>query len=364
MNANFKKYILILILSLPILPAAAEIMVEITPIGLGDGMAQLEAMVNNETADAAEEIKNLIGTYTLKPLLFEAMSVSGTTTASILPFSFPVLNDYAVFSGSAASFTTSNFNIQELTAQLSDFAIEDDIYIGAALQAFSLYMTLPADFLIEDLSFTAGLGYLSFNYDIANIGGSNLHLSSSYTFFDDDSDEVIKWTGLNLQAGFSLSGNSIAVVYPIENITQTFPIDPDGDGPIVPFFVTISLSPEVSITYRNTQFSIPASISTGIKIIDTFSISIGTGAAVTFGQNEIDISVDDEITVEGFLSDLIEISPHIIVSGSEPGAVAELLAPFVFAALSFNTGNFYLSIPVSWNFSDTITAGISLGAGF
>ena len=360
----FKKYILIFIFSLPILPATAEINIEITPIVLGEGMAQLEAMVNNETSNAADEISKLIDTYTIKPLIFQAMSGAGSTTASILPFSLPLQNNFAVFSGASASFVSETFDIQELTLQLENFTIEEDLYIGAALQAFSIYFAFPGDFLFDGLIFTAGLGYLSFDYDIVNISSSNFHASTSYTFFKGKSEDLIRWEGLNIQAGFSLSNNTIAVVYSIENITQTFPIDADGAGPIVPFYVTISLSPDVNIAYQNTQFSIPAALSTGVCFLDTFSLRIGAGAALNFGQNAIDISVDDEINVEGFLADLIETLPRLRVTGSIPGEYAELVSPFLFATFSFNAGNFYFNLPVSWNFKDSLTAGITLGAGF
>lgn len=358
-----KKYILFIIFSLPIFSAAADITVEITSIELGDGMAQLESMVNNQMSDASAAVEELISTYTVKPLLFGGMSGANTTTASILPFSLPVITDYAIFTGSAASFTSKTFDLTELTENLSDLAIEEDLYIGAALQGFSVYMTLPADLLIEGLSFTAGGGYLSFDYDIASISSSSLHLSSSYTFFKDDLKNILNWTGLNLQMGFTLSNNTIAVVYPIE-FTQTFPFDADGAGPIVPFSVTILLSPNLGITYKNTQFSIPAVLSTGINLLDTLSFNIGAGASVTFGQNSIEIDVDDEISVEGFLSNLIETSPRIVINGSQPGVSAGLLSPFMFAAFSFNAGNFYLNLPLSWDFNNTLTAGITLGAGF
>lgn len=360
----FRKYILILILSLPNLTAIAEINVEITPMVLNEGLAQIESMVNNETADAAEEINSLISTYTVKPLIFQAMSGAGSTTASILPLSLPVRNDFAIFSGAAASFSSKNYNIQELSASLQDFAIEEDFYIGAALQAFSIYMSFPGDFLLEDLSFTAGLGYLSFSYDIVDISSSNLHISSSYTFFPSESEDLIKWTGLDLQAGFSLSNNTIAAVYSIENITQTFPIDADGTGPILPFYVTISISPDVNISYHNTQFTIPAALSTGISFLDTVSLHIGAGAAFNFGQNAIDIAVDDEITVEGYLANLIETLPRIIVNGSVPGQYPDIITPFIFGTFALNAGTFYLNIPVSWDFNDTLTAGITFGAGF
>lgn len=359
-----KKYILIIIFSLPLLPAAAEITVEITDIELGEGMAQLESMVNLQTADAAYEIETLIDTFTVKPLLFEAMSNANTATASLLPLSKACSGDFALFSGSSASFTTETWDFAALFEELGEFAIEDDLYLGAALQSFSAYFVLPADFLLDGLSFTAGAGWMAFDYDAATISSANLHLSSSCTFFRDESERAFKWTGLNLQAGITLSDNTVAVVYSIDDISQTFEIDADGTGPLVPFYVTISLSPDVGVTYRNTQFSIPGVLSTGVNIIDTFTFTIGGGAALTFGENSIGIDVNDEITVEGFLADLIETAPSIIVSGSETGTEAELLSAFVFGAFGFNAGNFTLNLPVCWGFEDTLTAGITVGARF
>ncbi|MBI9109515.1 MAG: hypothetical protein JEZ04_22420 [Spirochaetales bacterium] len=359
-----KKYILVLILSLPLLSAGAEINVEITPIGLGEGMAQLESMVNIETADAAEEIENLVRTYTAKPLLFSAMSNSANTTSSILPLCRPFTEDFAIFTGSSASFTSDNFDFEALAEQLGTFSVENDIYIGAALQAFSIYLTVPGDFITENLSFTAGAGYLSFDYETVSLASSAVHLSTSYSFFSNTETALFSWSGIHLQAGLSLSNNTISTVYSLEDVLQTFPIDPDGTGPIVPFYVTISLSPDVNITYQNTQFSIPFALSTGINIIDTFLLSIGAGAVVSFGQNSLEINVNDEITVEGYLADLIETSPRVIVSGSEPGAIADILTPIIFGTFSFSIGGFYLNLPVSWDLSDTLTAGITIGAGF
>ena len=361
-----KKAVLFLVFITTLVPLFAEISVEISPIVLNEGLAQIEAMVNMQTADATDEITDFLSAYTEKPLLFQAMSESGTLGAASLPFYNIQQESYVFTIGTTASLSLQTYDFEALGEQIDSFDIEDDIYAGAAFQGLSASFGFPGDLISDALAFSAGAGYMLFTYGDISFSSFNIHASASYAFFNKvgNSGTSFKWPGIKLHTGLTYAYNSVYTVYAVETISQTFQLDPDGSGPLVPFYVTISLEPDPIIRYSDMKFTIPLAVSSGIEIFDILQINAGAGAALSFGTNSLEVSVDEEITVEGFLSDLIATSPRLIISGSQDGFAAAIVTPLLFCSLTLSIGNFYFNIPFSWNYGDSISAGFSLGAGF
>ena len=360
----FKKIFFLIFLFIPVSQLAAQIIVEITPVILSEGLAQIENMVNSETGDTSETIEGMISEYTEKPLLFAAMNEAHISTANIIsPYQY-FSGGYSIYTGTSAAITAESMNFSELSSSFETFSIEEDLYFGAAFQGFSAGFSFPADFLIKNLDISAGFGYSSFYYDEINLSSANINLGVAYTLFARKMNETLEWNGLCIQTGAGWSSNSVNTVYTAEDITQSFSLDPDGAGPVVPFDVTIRVSPEIDITYRNSQFSIPLALATGIKIFKIINLGVAAGIAFTFGTNSIGVSVDDEIEVQGYLSGLVEEAPRIVVSGTQTGSSARIITPFTGGNISFNLGGLILSIPVCWDFRNTLTAGFTLGAEF
>ena len=360
----FKINIFLILFLITASHLSAQITVEITPIGLTDGLAQIENMVNSETGDTAEAVEDMIDIYAEKPLLFEAMSDALTTTAEIFPSLKQFSDNYSIYTGTSAAITSAETDISELGSTLETFTIEEDFYFGAALQGFSAGFTFPADFLLNNLYVSTGFGYSSFYYDEINISSANIRLGASYRFPGRELNKLIRWNGIGISSGAAWSSNSINTSYPAEDIIQTFSLDPDGAGPVVPFDITIQVSPVIDITYRNNQFTFPLAVSTDLDFFKLIDIAATAGLALTFGSNSIGVSVDDEIEVQGYLADLVDTAPRIVVSGEQTGSRARIITPFAGGSISVRLGRLLLNVPVCWDFKNTLTAGISLGAEF
>lgn len=358
-----KKFILSVLICLPFTPLFSQISVEITPIELNDGMAQIEMLINSETGDTAEVISGIISTYLEKPLLFEAMNESQILTASILPMLRPQARRYSIAAGSSAAFTGPAEIISSLPEQIKTLDVESDIFLGASLQGFSAGLSFPADFLLPELYLTAGAGFHSFAYENISLAGASAHISAAYRFFTGRKVSILEWNGISVETGASWSANSLSVFYVVD-ISQTFSLDPDGAGPLLAFDVTINLDPEAEISYSSNQFTFPLFLSTGADISKLLNISGGIGAVLALGSNSINIEANDEIEIMGYLQNLVQAPPEVVVSGNHSGAAAPLLTPFMGGCLSLELGRLTLNIPVSWDFKNTLTAGFSVGAGF
>jgi hypothetical protein len=140
-------------------------------------------------------------------------------------------------------------------------------------------------------------------------------------------------------------------------------MDPDGSGPMFPISATIYLNPEFDTTIESSSFALPLQVTTGITIFGTFSLQVGGGIYPAWGHSDIKVNSVDGTTAIGLdqnMEGMVQQNGYITVSGSTDPVDSKAFGYFVSGALKLVMGGCYLTLPVLWDCSTGIGAGLNI----
>jgi len=346
-------------------PIHAQVQIEIVSPQLEDGLAEIEAIVDEQISAAAAEVENYANPFLEKPEIMRAFADAGAAAAGVYPAIAPRDREtWELVLGSVGAFTSFSFDPGEVEERLEGFTEEDDIYLGAA--AYPLYFSLsgPVEWITPDLRATVAGGYLRADAAEVQIRGFGLALRGDYPVVPSVAiGRVASFSGVLVGGGFSWLRNVIAVEVSPGLITEEFSIDPDGSGPIFSQDVSVEVEPEVTASLETNVFSLGTSVSTGIELLDFLALSGGIAGELVFGNTALNLSADDEIVLTGYLSDLVVEGgdARLIVSGGTDPVSPTVAQLAIFGALTWRVAPYRVSIPVAWRSVGGLAAGIEFG---
>jgi hypothetical protein len=264
--------------------------------------------------------------------------------------------------GSAASVYAENLS-PDTVDRLSNMNEDTDLKSGLCIQPLVIRAAFPLDFLLRGLSGGVSAGYMDASTEEYGVWACTAGVFAGYTFFR-PRGHLFSWDGLYLGTGADFAINRLRALIRPGVISKDVEIDPDGRGPLVAESATLRADPDIDAGIVSTLYSAEIRVTTGITIAEAFSLFAGAGCTAGVARAAISIDTDEEITVEGYLGDLIETPGSVRITGTTSGYETRILAPFGIFGVSFHVGPFELGVPVVWRPNDSLGIGAFLGAQF
>lgn len=345
---------------------SAQISVDLLMPDLRDGLERVESLLYSNIGDAVSELETVATESLQKPKLTGAFGdAAGLTKPLPIISSIAITSKYSISLGSYASISTYTMDRSRIESDFDNMEPEDDMSIGANAQFLNTSITLPLNFLVPRLSLFASLGYIDFKYDdyfISNLSGT---ISTSYTVFRTIGPaDKFKWTPITVQGGFSYGINRMGATIDIGVISDSFELDPDGDGPLLSQSIEVEIEPEIDVAVESNIGALTFNASTGVTILDSIHLYIGGGINFVYGDTSFTIDSDNEIVVVGYLSELIDEPGRISISGTIDGDDPEEFVSYLFTTLQFEVSSIFFNINALYQESKGISAGVSLGVFF
>ncbi len=353
----------IILFIFPAIPLFPEITVNIIIPELGEGMSELEMILASNIGTAVAEIENMATGTLRKPGITSscghAAGLTGILASSTGKTTVP---GYSFSLGAYASVYSDTYNVDTLSGRLEEFQPEDDFRTGAAVDGLTAEITLPLDFIHPGMDGSFSAGFLNISNDEYNVKTFSLNLTVGYSPFRTRSDHSLYiWTPLILRAGVGYGMNNLGTRISAGLITESFDMDPDGDGPLIGQPITIEVEPVIDLGLESRIGTLSLTLSTSVSFLEILELYGGAGGGLTFGTTGISTDSDSEIAVLGYLSDLIEEEGSVSISGAIEGGTPDPVSAFIFAGLRVHFGTAFISIPFLYEPPSGISAGISLG---
>lgn len=352
--------ILLYIISSPIY---AQIDVVINTPTLGDGMGNLQALLNANIGSAVSELVTVANDSLDKPAITGAFgSAAGLSRSLPVISSLPQSSRYSASLGGYGGIYSYSLDANEIKSDISSLTPEGDIEFGLSGQLLRTNFTVPMDFFIERLNLFTSLGYLNLTMDDYFIENLSITLAAGYTPIKDIKlHRNIKWKPLTLQGGISYGMNKIGVNIETGVITQEFDMDPDGAGPLLSETVTVELNPTLKMSLDTYIGTLNLSASSGGVFLDFIHLFFGGGINYTFGTTQISVDSNEDITVLGYLSNLIDEPGSISISGGVDGGSPVPLTGYIFSCIQFDISRTFINISALYFPDKGASAGVTFG---
>lgn len=333
---------------------------------LSSGLERLESLLYSNIGDATSELESTALESLEKPKLTGAFGDASALCKSISIIShIPNNTNYSLSIGGAGSLSSYTLDSSELEEDLKDIKPEDDFEIGANIQLLNTSLTLPLEYITPRLAVFTSFSYLDFEYENYYFESLNGTLALSYSVFRSLSPiKYIEWKPITLTGGLSYGRSRLGTKIEAGVISESFDLDPDGDGPLLSQSVEVEVEPTVDIGFNVDSGILIANAATGFTFLDSIHLYFGGGVNLVFGKTEFTINSSSDIRVLGYLSELIEEPGSVIVTGSIDGNSPDLYANYIFSTIQFDISTLFINLSVLYQPSRGISAGISFGALF
>jgi hypothetical protein len=125
--------------------------------------------------------------------------------------------------------------------------------------------------------------------------------------------------------------------------------------------VTVEVNPVVDLSMLSHVGSYIFAVTTGIRLMDTLHLYIGSGCSLSFGRTDIALSNDNDVIVRGYLSDLVEEEGSIGIDGSVVGSSPRVFMGYFFTGFQLEISKMFINVPILYDPSSGLSTGISLG---
>jgi hypothetical protein len=268
-----------------------------------------------------------------------------------------------VMLGSAAAFWSPGLSTAILD-QASSLDPSSDFAVGVCIQPIVAKIGIPLSFALKGLSVCADAGYMDATAGSYGINAVTAGLSAEYSAFRTRTG-MIAWDGITAGFGADYAQNRLTAQIVTDPITQTIPIDPDGGGPLAPFYESIAITPSIKAGIESNAFSLRLGASTGVTFFRAISLFAGGGATLGWARSGILVDASGTITVSQeseYLNGAIESPGTFSITGTTGERNAFGLSGYLAAGLKFRVAFFDLSVPVVYRPNDSLGAGVFIGA--
>jgi hypothetical protein len=334
---------------------SAQLVVTLRPPHLLEGMAGLETLIQERTAEFSDEIALIVAGYAAKPAMMEGFSRSAATAALVAGAEHPRAGGFSLGMGSVAAVYADDFSAETLDA-LQNFDPEGDLGAGACIEPLSFRFRMPFAGLPMDVGATLGI----IDAQAGSYGAKSTSLECSVGYsLGKRGGGPFSWDALRFETGGGLTYNSLSTLIQPGPISRTIPIDPDGEaGPLLPFSATLVLDPDIWANVNTTLFHARLQATTGFTLLGALSFSLGGGATVAGGSSGIGVDCEAPVEVQGYLANLVEESATISISGDAASYPYISFSAYATGSMGFSVGSFSFGIPIVYRYP----GGFGLGA--
>lgn len=354
---------LLFVLFLRFAPLQGEVDVDLRLPELGEGMAQLEALLAENIGPAVSDVETLVNETLDKPLLTLAVgNAVGLSSSMPMLGTLPNSSRYSLSFGGYTALYSYSFDVDALTERFAELTPEDDPEFGAGVTGVSANLTLPLEGVLRGLSLFASLAYSNLVDSEYSLKDLFAQAALGYTPFREvRGQDLFSWIPLHLQLGISFGYNRIGVQVEAGQISEEFEIDPDGGGPLVGQDVEVQINPVVDIGLESRIGTVSFALSTGLRLLDWFSFYLGSGGVISFGRTDIGVESTGEIVVVGYLSKLIEEQGVYSIDGAVEGSSPQALMGYFFGGFQWEISRMFTNVLLLYHPTTGLSGGISLG---
>lgn len=333
--------------------------VSITLPELDPALSSLEAELAVEAARFVDDVNAELEDLSVdRPLLMGELGIAAARAPSVryaMPgFSFPEVTFGVDAVARAHPLDDSVGSV------VSGMGVSSDERVGAAAEPFVVAVRFPLSLLGPDGYAGASLGLMQVNVREVSLKSFSFGASLGRRFAG-FSRGAFRWNGVSVEGGVDFAWTTVGVRYSPGTVSRTMILDADGAGPLAPFSSTLSVDPDVLVSLKTRAAALTVAASTGITLVEAFSLSAGAGFTVSGSRSELSVYSSDEVEISGQLADLTRSECRIRVSGPlcEGSGVSSDI--YYQACARFGAGALSLSVPVIW--SPRRMLGVGLYAG-
>jgi len=352
---------IIILLGLSGVFVSAEPVVTFTAPHLKPGMASLEAMLQSSGEEFSSDVETIVAAALYKPEFMRGFSGAAANTV-LIPSAVKDTSHPSIFLGSTAAIYSTNLS-PGLVNDIKSLDADSDVKLGASVQPLVLRASFPLDRLYHGLYAGANIGYMDAEAGDYGVWAFTGGLSVGYTLIRPKKG-AIAWNGVSLLAGVDYAKNRITAIIRPGTIWKDVSLDPDGEGPLVPIDVTLSLDPAIKGGVESSLASFSLSASTGVTFIESVSLFAGGSLSAAFAETGISIDTDSEIKIEGYLSKLVLQQGRISIEGTTSVEKSTMLGGYLQTGIQFNVGAFSITVPVVWKPFESLGTGVFMGVSF
>lgn len=341
------------------LPLSAQIRVDLATPRLIDEFSDYQGVLDDYALQYRDEIAAIVSETLDKPLFMEgfgmAASAASAVPAALRPPASPFLS-----AGSSAAVYAEDLS-GETPSTLSNLDPESDMKAGLCVLPLAVQGALPFTVMGQRGYAGLALGYIDADTGEYGVESLSAGLFAGITFLAPrTAPRIVSWEGVSLEAGGDWTNNRMNALFEPGRITQDIPLDPDGEGPLVPQDITLAVDPEVRAGIATELICLRASLRTGVTLFQALSLYGGGGILWSRTRTGITVESDAPIVIESYVSDLVdpEHPGSIAIDGTAAQFAAYALMPYLQGGLLFRVGPFGMGLPVVWK------PGEALGTGF
>lgn len=352
-----------LFLFLSISNLSADVTIRATMPELGPGMARLEALLAESLGPSIAEVEGTFNDLLDKPLLTGGFS-SASELNGTLPFQGSLIraSEYSFAFGNYGTLYSDTLDPDRLEDQFSDMEEDDDFNFGMNLLLINTSFTIPLEQLIPRTTGFFSLAYADLSSDEYYLKNFFVQAALGYPILKKVSRrKLLVWHPLYGQGGLSYGFSRIGALVDAGTITDSFELDPDGSGPLLPQDVSIQIEPSGTVGLETHVGTLSFSLSTAISLLETFHYYLGAGVSFALGRTDISVESSEEIIVLGYLADLIEEQGSVSVQGDVKGSRAKTPLTYFFTGIQLDISSLFLTIPFSYSPGSGVSTGLSVG---
>lgn len=296
-----------------------------------------------------------------KPLFMEGFA-GAASTAPLVPHAlyFTLAPSVHIGIDAAAYAKPLKSGIVDRVESLDD---DSDEVMGAAIQPLIVQASFPLDFLLPNLFGGASFGYMDADMGEWQLESLSAGILMGYTYGGGRRGACV-WDGISVNAGFDYSRNGVSSVYESGVLSRTESFDPDGSGPAPAIGATFRIDPEVKASVETDVKVFSAQAVTGITLIDAISLYAGLGIKLASASASLEIDADEEIEIRGELADYVESPGRVSIDGSVVGRDKFFSGTFLLGGMRVRAGSLILTMPIVWEMSRSLGAGLFMGVTF
>lgn len=359
-RSAFARMILIASLFTAIAGAlSAEVTVAITPPEFTSGGGFLDDSFESASDRINDEINGYLDDKWMRKPRFMRAFGAAAAYALLVPRAVPACELPALNFGVAASAWANPLD-ETVEDTLRETDVNSDEPMGAYARPFLLSVDIPLEWLKKGLSAGGTFGYMGMSDDLYRASSFSAGVQAGYRLFGARFGPVT-WEGLSLRAGVDGSVDNVIVKYSFDKLSESVTFDEDGDGPLPPFDARARVSPDVSLEAEISSLSFSVRASTGVTLVDAISLFGGFGLTAYSGTARIGVSLDEEISLDGYAATLVRKPARVTVSGDLAKEQTSSFGGFLECALQLRAGALLITIPVLWTPYCALGTGVFMG---
>ena len=357
------NFILILFFSACLTSVSCEeLQVDIRIPRLQEGMTQIEAMLAANIGIAVIEVEEMASNTLKKDLVTSACGRASGTAGNLGAAGVMASHDrFSMSTGIFVGADLDTFNMDTLTERFDNIQPEDDFSTGAGSRGVAFGSSLPLEILLPGLFLWISGSYMDLEAEEYFVHGWSAGISMGYSPFSKKGKGFVGWTPLTIKTGAEWGRNNFGTAVEAGLITETFELDLDGSGPLIAEYITIEVEPVIDVALVTEIWTFSCSMSTALDFSDFIEFYLGGGMSYICGSTGISADSESDITVLGYLSDLIETDGSIIISGEVEGGDPAELSWFINSGLIFQFGRVFLNLPFIYKPPEGLGAGLVMG---